>query len=197
MVPTNRDTKSRIDHASSEPDERSVVREKGDDFHLCRSRMKRQRGIKLRGTTTLTTLRYREDDGCPEQKGCRASAHSVSGRRFLQSPQLTDQESQGARPDSGADGDEQCAVRRECIVNTSTRARRANQEARVFDSRSDGSSDGCQLYLTCVQTTMIDGFRQAGRICRFHTRTERGRIDFSCELGVLTMSKVSSRSART
>jgi hypothetical protein len=115
---------------------------------------------------------------------------------FLQSPQLTDQESQGARPDSGADGDEQCAVKRDCIVNIFY-SRRTNQDARVLNSRSDGSSDGCQLYLTGVQTTMVDGFCQGGRICRFDTRTEGGRVDFSRELGFLTMSKISSRSART
>jgi hypothetical protein len=79
MVPADCDTKSRIDHSPSEPDERSVVREKGDDFHLCRSRMKRQCGIKLRGTTILTTLRYRKDDAGPKEKGYRASALSVSG----------------------------------------------------------------------------------------------------------------------
>lgn len=32
-------------------------------------------------------------------------------------PQLTDQESQRPRPDSGADGDKQCAVKKERIVN--------------------------------------------------------------------------------
>lgn len=75
--------------------------------------MKRQHGIKPRGTTTLTTLRYRKDDGGPKQECCRASARSVAGLRYIRWPQLTDQESQWPRPDSGADGDKQCAVKKD------------------------------------------------------------------------------------